>query len=89
MSVLRDSEKTFYDKIIDELTSESLSSKDKWSTRKSFINQNIKSQPLVSKGLIFTDKKEKANLLNHFFQSQTVLEERNASPPELNMCHKF
>ena len=49
------------------------------------INQNTKSQipPLESNGLIYTDEKEKANLLNQFFQSQTVLDEQNASLPEL------
>ena len=85
ISVLRDSKKTFYDKISDKLKSESLCSKDLWSTLKSIINQNTKSQipPLESNGLIYTDEKEKANLLNQFFQSQTVLDEQNVSLPEL------
>ena len=38
---------------------------------------------MESNGLIYTDEKEKAYLLNHFFQSQTVLDEQNASLPEL------
>ena len=56
-----------------------------WSTLKSIINQNATTQipPLESNGLIYTGKKEKAHLLNHFFQSKTVLEEQNASLPEL------
>ena len=78
-------QKTFYDKITDKLKSEFLCSKDWWSTLKSIINQDTKSQipPLESNGLIYTDEKEKANLLNHLFQSQTVLEEQNASLLEL------
>ena len=71
ISVLRDTKKAFYDKISDKLKSYSLSSKDLWSTLKSIINQNATTQipPLESNGLINTGKKEKANLLNHFFQS--------------------
>ena len=78
--------KQFYnDKIADKLRSESLSSKDWWSTLKQIIapNSRISVPPLEVNNNIITDEHDKANVLNNFFQSQTLLDEQNAVLPDL------
>ena len=78
--------KQFYnDKIADKLRSESLSSKDWWSTLKQIIAPNSKTSvpPLEVNNNIITDEHDKANVLNNFFQSQTLLDEQNAVLPDL------
>ena len=68
---IRDSKKSFYDKIAAKLTSETLSSKDWWSTLKSFISPNYKTAipPLEVNDDIYTEETDKANILNNFFQA--------------------
>ena len=82
---IRDSKKSFYDKIAAKLTSETLSSKDWWSTLKSFISPNYKTAipPLEVNDDIYTEETDKANILNNFFQSHTILNEQNAIIPNL------
>ena len=82
---IRDSKKSFYDKIAAKLTSETLSSKDWWSTPKSFISPNYKTAipPLEVNDDIYTEETDKANILNIFFQSHTILNEQNAIIPNL------
>ena len=82
---IRDSKKLFYDKIAAKLTSEKLSSKDWWSTLKSFIAPNYKTAipPLEVNDDIYTEETDKANVLNNFFQSHTILNEQNAVIPNL------
>ena len=78
--------KQFYnDKIAYKLRSESLSSKDWWSTLKQIIAPNSKTSvpPLEVNNNIITDEHDKANILNNFFQSQTLLDEQNAVLPDL------
>ena len=69
----------------EKLKSNTLSTKDWWSTLKSFIIPCTKSSipPLEVNNDIYTDESDKANLLNNFFQSQTVLNEQNATLPNL------
>ena len=83
--VLRNSKKAFFDKLSEKLKSETLSSRDWWATLKHIINQNSRSQiPLLgSNGHIFTDDTDKANLLNTFFQNQTILNDQHATLPPL------
>ena len=85
IAVLRNSKKAFFDKLSEKLKSETLSSRDWWATLKHIINQNSRSQipPLESNGHIFTDDKDKANLLNTFFQNQTILNDQHATLPPL------
>ncbi|MEW8545351.1 MAG: reverse transcriptase domain-containing protein, partial [Candidatus Thiodiazotropha sp.] len=82
---IRDSKKSFYDKIAAKLTSETLSSKDWWSTLKTFISPNYKTAipPLTFNDDIYTEEIDKANILNTFFQSHTILNEQNALIPNL------
>ena len=67
------------------MRSESLSSKDWWSTLKQIIapNSRISVPPLEVNNNIITDEHDKANVLNNFFQSQTLLDEQNAVLPDL------
>ena len=59
--------------------------KDWWTTLKSFISPNSTTSvpPLSLNGIIYTET-DKANILNDFFQSQTVLNEENAVLPDLH-----
>ena len=83
--MIRNSKQQFYDNIAEKLKSKSLSSKDWWSTLKTFISPNLNSAipPIESEGIIYTDDFEKANLFNNYFQGQTVLDDSNAILPEL------
>ena len=84
-TMIRNSQQQFYDNIAEKLKSKSLSSKDWWSTLKTFISPNLDSAipPIESEGIIYTDDFEKANLFNNYFQWQTVLDDSNAVLPEL------
>ena len=84
-TMIHNSKQQFYDNIAEKLKSKSLSSKDWWSTLKTFISPNLSSAipPIESEGIIYTDDFEKANLFNNYFQGQTVLDDSNAVPPEL------
>ena len=75
----------FYNNIAAKLSSQTLSSKDWWTTLKSFINPNSATSvpPLLLNGIIYTDKTDKVNIPNDLFQSQTVLNEENAVLPDL------
>ena len=84
-TMIRNSKQQFYDNIAEKLKSKSLSSKDWWSTLKTFISPNLNSAipPIESEGIIYSDDFEKANLFNNYFQGQTVLDDSNAVLPEL------
>ena len=84
-TMIRNSKQQFYDNIAEKLKSKSLSSKDWWSTLKTFISPNLNSAipPIESEGIIYTDDFEKANLFNNYFQGQTILDDSNAVLPEL------
>ena len=83
--MIRNSKQQFYDNIAEKLKSKSLSSKDWWSTLKTFISPNLNSAipPIESEGIIYTDDFEKANPFNNYFQGQRVLDDSNAVLPEL------
>ena len=85
ITMIRDSKQSFYDKIADKLKCETLSSKDWWSTLKTVIAPNSKSiiPPLTYNDHIYSDESDKADILNDFFQSQTLLDDQNAVLPDL------
>ena len=82
--MVRDSKQSFYQKIADKLKCETLSSKD-WSTLKTVIAPNSKSTipPLTYNDNIYSDERDKANILNDYFQSKTLYDDQNAVLPEL------
>ena len=84
-TMICNSKQQFYDNIAEKLKTKSLSSKDWWSTLKTFISPNLNSAipPIESEGIIYTDDFEKANLFNNYFQGQTILDDSNAVLPEL------
>lgn len=85
IDMIRQSKKKYTEQLSNKLKSESLSSKDWWSTLKSFISPSFKSSiPTLEKdGRIYSDDTEKANLLNNFFRDQTILDDRNANVPNI------
>ena len=84
--MIRDSKQNMYTKISKKLKSDSLSSEDWWKTLKAFISPLTRSElpPLGLNGTIYTDDADKANILNKYFQQQTILQEQNATLPDLH-----
>ena len=72
ITMIRNSKKSYYNKLADRLKSSTLSTKDWWSTLKSFINSNSNSSipPLEYGNKIYTNESDKANIFNKYFQSQ-------------------
>lgn len=85
VALIRDSKNSFYDGISNKLKSNNLTSRDWWTVLKKVISPTSSSviPPLESNGSIFTEELDKANILNQFFQSQTFLNEQNATLPAL------
>ena len=85
VNMIRTSKKSYYDLIAERLKSKTLSARDWWSTLKSFIVPNSKSSipPLEFNGSVITDERDKANVLNNYFQSQTFLNDQEAVLPDL------
>lgn len=81
------------EKLTEKLKSNNLSQKDWWRTLKYFITpeQSSTGPPLCKNGTIYTDDKEKANILNQFFTDQSILDDTNASLPSLTQIprHKL
>ena len=85
VSLIRNSKRSFYDKIAEKLRSENLSNESWWSTLKTFISPNFKSSvhSLQFNAVIYSDNQDKANILNRYFQSQTILDDKDAILPIL------
>ena len=81
------------EKLTEKLKSNNLSQKDWWRTLKYFITpeQPATVPPLCKNGIIYTDDKDKANILNQFFTDQSILDDTNATLPPLNQIpqHKL
>ena len=82
---IRKSKQLYLDQLSNKLKSESLSSKDWWSTLKSFISPVEKSSvPTLEKdGCVYSDDTDKANILNNFFRDQTLLDDSNTRVPNI------
>ena len=82
---IRQSKQQYVDHLLNKLKSESLSSKDWWSTLKVFIttSQNSSVPTLEKHGNIYSDETDKANALNYFFRNQTLLNDQNARIPNI------
>ena len=80
VSLIRESKQGHIDKISNKLKSDSISSKNWWYILKTFISPNSKSSvpPLIHNGIVYTEEKEKVNILNNFFRDQTILPDNNS-----------
>ena len=76
---------SFYENLSDKLKSHKLCSKDLWSTIKHFIDSNSTSNipPLEYNNNVVSEDLAKANVLNTFFQSQTILNENGVILPDI------
>ena len=74
------------ERIANKLKSETLSSKDWWTTLKSVISPNSKCSvpPLQTNGMTVSDELEKANVLNDFFRDQTLVDDTNVDLPVID-----
>ena len=84
--LLRSSKKNYFDNLANKLTSShNLSSKDWWKTLKSFLSTQDKASPppLKENDIIYTDDKEKANLLNSYFKTQSDLNDAGKELPHI------
>ena len=74
----------FYDDIAEKLKSDSLTSKDWWTTLKFFITPKASSTipPLAINGCIFNDDHDMARVLTDIFSSQPFLDDSNAVLPD-------
>lgn len=87
VSAIRQSKQDYINQLSNKLQSVTLSSKDWWTTLKAFISPSTKSSvPTLEKdGCIYSDETDKANLLNDFFRDQTLLDDRNARVPDVEV----
>ncbi|MEW8547864.1 MAG: reverse transcriptase family protein, partial [Candidatus Thiodiazotropha sp.] len=85
VTMIRESKNAYYEKLAEKLKSNTFSTKDWWSTLKTFISPNSSSSipPLEHNNSIYSDETDKANIFNKYFQSQTNLDETNAVLPDL------
>ena len=83
---IRLSKQQYLDQLSNKLKTKPLSSKDWWSTLKTFISPSSKtSVPTLEKdGRVYNDDTDKANLLNNFFRDQTLLDDTNAQVPHID-----
>ena len=82
---IRDAKQMLYDNKAAKLTSKSLSSKDYWPTLKSFITTTNKTYipPIEHNDIIYSSEHDKANILNSFFESQSLLNDQDAHLPAI------
>ena len=83
-TAIRNAKENDIDKLAKTLTTDTASPSDWWRTLKRFIKPNTNSScipPLKTNDDIFDDNKDKANLLNTYFQTQTQINDLNANTP--------
>ena len=85
IDMIRKSKNKCKENTTNKLKSQTLSSKDWWSTLKSVISPNSKTSipPLKKDDIIISDDLEKANALNDFFRDQSLISVENARLPQL------
>ena len=82
-SEIRQSKEHCRNVIVNKLKSESLTSRDWWSTLKNIISGAHKASipPLENDGTIFSDDLDKANILNNYFCDQTIIDDKDVELP--------
>ena len=86
IDLIRKAKQLHTKKLTDKLKSEKQCTKNWWSTLKQFINPATPSTvpPLQVTDNVFTNDEDKANLLNDYFQEQTVINDDNVEVPVIN-----
>ena len=81
---IRKSKKEVLNKLTESLASPNTKQNGWWKTLKHFIkpDQTDVIPPLNKNGQIYTEEKEKANILNNFFTEQTLLDDSQATLPQ-------
>ena len=86
-NLLRTSKKAYFDNIADKLKSDSsISSKDWWKTLKTFVSSHEKASvpPLKANDIINAEDKDKVNLFNSYFKTQSDLNDSNKTVPQIS-----
>ena len=87
VSEIRKSKKDYFEKLDTVLSSETANSKLFWKTAKQVLNLNKASSnipTLIINNEHAEDDFSKANMLNNFFTSQTIVDDSNTTLPEMN-----
>ena len=81
---IRKSKQEVLNKLTENLASPNTKQNGWWKTLKHFIkpDQTDVIPPLNKNGQIYTEEKEKANILNNFFTEQTLLDDSQATLPQ-------
>jgi len=75
-SLVKSAKHSYHEKLPANLRDATITSADYWKTLKSFISPNCMHSdlpPFIHDDMVYEDNQDKANLLNSFFQSQTLL----------------
>ena len=84
---LRSSKREYFDKIANKLNNNyNITSRDWWKIFKSFIvtSKNSSIPPMKNNNEVYTDDKDKANLLNDYSKSQSCLNDNGKEPPQVD-----
>ena len=84
---IHNAKQTCLDKLSDNLKTKCLSSRDWWKTLKFFITSPDDNAipPLIYNDEVYSSNKDKANLLNNYFASQSNLPDDNVKLPNLSI----
>ena len=84
---LRSSKREYFDKIANKLNNNyNITSRDWWKILKSFIvtSKNSSIPPMKNNNEVYTDDKDKANLLNDYLKNQSCLNDNGKEPPQVD-----
>ena len=86
ISAMRKSKQEFKDNLSNKITTGKFSSKAWWKTVKLLLGKdnNDDIPPLLLNGQPINDPNDKANVFNHYFHSQTQLDDSNVPVPEFS-----
>ena len=90
---IRKSKRLQTDKLANNLKNATNGQSNWWKTLKSFIKPAQSTctsiSPLQLNDQVFSDEQEKADILNNFFTTQTVLDDRGATLPNVAIGDNF
>ena len=84
--MIRESKRDYNEIIVNKLKSNTISSRDWWTTLKTVIAPNTSTSipPLQNNDSVSFDDLDKVNILNDFFRDQTIIDESNAVLPQID-----